>query len=113
MNVIFPIEFKYYTITKGTVRADNQNEFRRPGYRLEDKLGCYVTGSTNLATLIGYAVQRDMSAEEAQQFVDRKLAGFSYLADVDIDRRPEPSPGLMVPHHMVQGGGGNGRGGAH
>ena len=111
MNIEFPIKFKYYTISPGRVEPETTTENGFAGYRMEDLNGAYVSGSRNLAALVLYAASRDIAAEEAQQFLTRKLPGLEHLDGVDIDRRPDPNVGLMMPAHMTGGtaqGGGNG-----
>jgi hypothetical protein len=111
MNVIFPIKFKYLTIERGTVRADVKDAKEFEGYTLTDNLGTYLGGGSDLARLIQTAAGKDIHYEECQQFLDRKLPGFSYLDDVDIDRRPDLPSGLMMPG--MASGGNSGPAGMH
>ncbi len=113
MNVTFPIKFKYYRIEPGVVSPETTTDLPKDGYVVLDTRDKYVTGSTNLAALVAYVVGRDIMAEETQQFLDRKLPGFTHLNDIDIDRRPEVGAGIMIPAHLASGGGGSSNGGMH
>lgn len=114
MRVEFPIQFKYYTLDRGGVRGESEDAVAYQGYVVSDKLGNYVAGSRNLAAMIAFCAGRDCVAEEAQQFLDRKLENFKHLDGVDIDARPDTPAGLMVPPHMmVSGGGSRGGSGVH
>ena len=102
-----PIKFKYSTLDRGLVAATHHDDLDFEGYTLLDENGVQVAGGTSLGALVAHAQQNDVTREVAEQFVARKLEGFSYLDKVDIDAAPEAPSGLMVPPHMLPQGGGN------
>jgi hypothetical protein len=99
-----PIEFRHVTIGWGDSVPTKDDELVIECYVMTDKRGVQLASSTNLASLIEYAVKCDVDYELSAQFLDRKLGADDYLATVDIDAQPELPSGLMVPGMAAPGG---------
>jgi hypothetical protein len=99
-----PIKFKYFTLSLGVVVPTTEGQLPFDGYVLEDENGIQVAGGTSLGGLVAHAQQNDITREVAEQFVTRKLEGFGYLDEINIDAAPEAPSGLMVPPHMLPPG---------